>query len=1402
MNKIVSISILFLLFVSNIVFSVPSEPWLLKIKQSDGKDLEFYLKGDEKVSWGKTIDGYTLLTNKEGDYTYAIPDEEGGIMPSNQIAHSQEERDLKEIQFISKLSKDLFFSKEQISIMKQVWEIKEDFSKKRAKSSNPSQYKMIVILMQFQNLQFTYSQNYFNRLFNEEGFNLNGNEGSIKDYFNASLAGNLEIVSTVVGPYTASNNYEVYGQALGGYNGARVLLMEGINAADPFVNYADFCNNSNYVDCVYMIFAGYAASGGSSNTIWPHRSSLQSPSQLDGVFIYDYACSQELNGNQWYPMPPVIGTICHEFSHVLGLADHYDTDYNVQGQAFDSGEWDLMASGNYNNNGKCPPLWSSFQRNTLNFCPIDELPVSGANWKGNKTLPPLTRENRAYKMSFSPNEYFILENRQREGWDRFLPGNGMLIYHVDKNVPGYYMNCANCNPEWMGFDIEEANPSNYYNRSGNTFPGTNNNVSFTDNSNPNSKSNNNSSLGRPIELIKENSITRNISFNFGGISVTDPYIGTTNITKITHDTIEVSVVITPNSSTITERGVLYSTNPIPVSTNNKVISQINNNSFSIPVLFNYDTLYIRAYVKGGNNDYHYGEIIKVIRPCQSISTFPYIHGFESSNKLNNCWSEETNQFISKKWKVIDSLFGSISASQGSNFALFASDSNNMITRKLITPALNINVLSQPYLKFDYYLKQRGNSQEQIRIYYRGSLLDSWQLIKTISNSSNNWVTDSIQLNNKSNTYYIAFEAIANYGYGIGIDNIIVSEGDINAFPSVETIGVNNITDITANIDARVVSQGFTPIVSKGIVWSTSPNPTIEDSLAFSSGSLNNYNTTINNLIPNTIYYIRAFAQNLGLVSYSQDLIIQTKCARISQFPYYHNSETSDTNCVDREDGWRLINSNSNTNPQSGINFYNYTSTQIGTNSKIILPMLNLEYQSVPMLKYYYSIPNGSTDTLKVLYRIGNNDNWITLKTHTNNSSIWILDSIDLPNPSNNYYIAFEAIANNGISINLDNISIHAIFQLPEINTLSANLLTYNSIEVNSQVLTSGLSSVSERGIAYSSTNSNPNINDSKIINGNGIGAYTTNINNLNPETKYYIRAYAKNSYGTNYGQVFNITTPPTPIFNNNIIGNQDLCYNSVTTPISGSQPSGGDGNFTYLWLESHDSINWTYASDEDFRYLPNYMQYRATQTSYFKRIVFSRLVSDTSNIVSKKVYPITKGGNVFRVSDTTQDKEFVKMELRSSVGNILYWERRKENYDWEELPNKNDSVWINDNPNTQGKYYYRAMVKSGGCAEENSGEDWSYVIRLIGLDEIKQNKLEINLSPNPNKGIINLSLNNINVIGDLIIYGINGRIVKEIKKLELKEGNNWIDINPLNSGSYMLVFKTNKNVFSKLIIKE
>ncbi len=88
-------------------------------------------------------------------------------------------------------------------------------------------------------------------------------------------------------------------------------------------------------------------------------------------------------------------------------------------------------------------------------------------------------------MTVSPTEYFILENRQQVGWDYYLPGHGMLIYHVNQNVAGWNSNCANCNPNFPGVDLEEAN-SSPYNRAGNPFPGTSNKTSFTDNTTPNS----------------------------------------------------------------------------------------------------------------------------------------------------------------------------------------------------------------------------------------------------------------------------------------------------------------------------------------------------------------------------------------------------------------------------------------------------------------------------------------------------------------------------------------------------------------------------------------------------------------------------------------------------------------------------------------------------------------------------------------------------------------------------------------------------------------------------------------------------------------------------------------------------------------------------------------------------
>lgn len=1406
---IITIILFYYVCVGN-VFSVPAYPKLISVKQSDDKMVNILLKGDEKVNWAKTTDNYTLLRSENGDYVYAISDNKEGIIPSKVVAHNEKERDQEELKFIATLSKDLFYSSEQISLMKQIWEIKSDFTKKKSKNDlkTTSEYRMIVILMQFPNLQLTYSRDFFDNLFNQVGYNLNGNEGSVKDYFNASTFGQLNVVSTVAGPFTASNNYEMYGQAQSGYSGAKVLLTEAVNAANPTVNFANYCNSgSNYVDCVYMIYAGYAQSGGTSNTIWPHRSVIYPEINLDGVYIYDYACSSEMSGSTWNPEPPTIGTICHEFSHVLGLADFYDTDYQNQGQSFDSGPWDLMASGNYNNNGKCPPLWSSFQRNLLNLCPINELVTTGADGKGNKTLTPLYIDNKAYKISFSTNEYFILENRQQIGWDRFLPGHGMLIYHVDKNVTGWNYNCANCDPTWMGFDIEEANNlKNEWNRAGHTFPGTSNKLVFNDASTPSSLSNLNVALGRPVERIKENLTTKNITFDFGGVSATSPIATTNSILIISSDTLLVSATITPNTDPIVEKGIIYSTNSNPISSDTKILDISSSNTYSLAITGQQpsSTIYVRAYVKSLLNAYYYGEIIRVDIPCQAVRSFPYTYSFEQNDINSNCWSQEAGQYISNTWKYVSTSGsgGITSAQDGNEFALLRTDSNNTLTRKLVSCPLDISVLSQPYLKYYYSIKQRGSSQEQLKIYYRVSKGDNWQLLKTNSNQTNNWQLDSILLPNKSKTYYIAFEAVANYGYGVCVDNITISEANLAAFPVVSTLSAENITDVSVKINASVQSQGYTTLVSKGICWSTNPMPTIYDSINSIHGSIGQYSLYANNLQPNTKYYIRAFASNQGLVSYGSQIEVMTKCARISVFPYLHNSESSDSNCVERGQGWNLVTQEGNINPYSGTNFYGFKSSQQGFISKLILPLINLNYQSFPKLKFWYNNPiSTSIDTLKVYYRIGSDGAWNLLKTISTQASSWTNDSIDLINPQDNYYIAFEGISSNGLGIYLDDISYDAVLQLPLVNTTQTSLATYNSIQTGGNVTYSGLSTITERGVCYSKSGNSPTISDLKVVVPGTLGIFPATIPNLSPESTYKVRAYAKNSFGVNYGEQYSINTPPTPIFGNTISGNQELCYNSVTQVILGSTPTGGDGNFTYTWLQSFDSINWLLAEDADFRIKQSYLSYRAKVTSYFKRVVSSRLVSDTSNTVSIIVYPTTRGGNVFRPQDTTLLAQGVRMELRASQGKVINWERKKLNFDWQELSNTSDSIWLTDFPQSSGLYYYRAKVKSGVCALETSGEDWIYVKNGVGLEPINIDNETIIISPNPSNGAFNIIYNRENdFVGSLIIYDVNGKEIKTIDNLVLRNSDNRINVNPIEKGTYLLVFKSNKDIFSRIII--
>lgn len=189
-------------------------------------------------------------------------------------------------------------------------------------------------------------------------------------------------------------------------------------------------NSDGVVDNVYVYYAGYdEAAGGPALAVWSHKGTLrfEENNVIDGLSFDSYACSAELKGNTGTQMSG-IGTICHEFSHVLGLYDLYDVDGEKGGKS--NGvyrKFSIMDGGNYNNEGRTPPYYNVVERTMLGWLEPIELVNSGEY-----SLAAIA-DNAGYVI-YSPSdkkEYFMIENRQLQGWDAYLPAHGMFVYHVD-----------------------------------------------------------------------------------------------------------------------------------------------------------------------------------------------------------------------------------------------------------------------------------------------------------------------------------------------------------------------------------------------------------------------------------------------------------------------------------------------------------------------------------------------------------------------------------------------------------------------------------------------------------------------------------------------------------------------------------------------------------------------------------------------------------------------------------------------------------------------------------------------------------------------------------------------------------------------------------------------------------
>ncbi len=440
--------------------AMPARHGARQITQPDGSTITVYAHGDEHCHW---------LTNEQGEWVEH--GEDGYYRVTERLTEKQIQekrrnspyRTPEEAQTAIRLN----IAPRGLVIMAEFQDVK--FSVSRA-----------VIDTMLRGYNFTREYDY---TYNKEDYHVSS-YGSARQYFEQSSFGQYSPQFDLVGPVTLSQNMSYYGSNSAGRDAnVQQMIKEACElAAKAGADFSLYDNDNNgKVDFVYIIYAGYGeADGGPAETVWPHKSVLRKYTlKLNGKQIYDYACGNEMNfySKRYFG----IGQFVHEFGHVLGLPDIYETTGNAVYKT--CGMWDIMDYGPYNNDGNTPPAYTAYERFFCGWLTPRQL-----SEPENVTLRSLTSYNEALIISPAgthnlkgndpfPLSFYMLENRQPEWWDSSLPGHGMTITKIQYNYSTWTSNVVNNTENGLGIDIIEADgtapkypDTGWYGKAGDAFP--------------------------------------------------------------------------------------------------------------------------------------------------------------------------------------------------------------------------------------------------------------------------------------------------------------------------------------------------------------------------------------------------------------------------------------------------------------------------------------------------------------------------------------------------------------------------------------------------------------------------------------------------------------------------------------------------------------------------------------------------------------------------------------------------------------------------------------------------------------------------------------------------------------------------------------------------------------------
>lgn len=454
---------------STMSVAAPADSTPFAFTQEDGTVVTIQEFGDDHYNFSETIDGYLIVGDGNGSYVYADADGK----PSKFLAKNADKRTEEEKSFLKSLNQSEIHSKHRSlngnrfpeTTSKKVKQASVMYSPSNKDASSFVMGERFFPVLLVSTADFSaFDSTFISRMFNEEGYKENDYYGSLRDYYISSSGG--QFLPT----------FDIYPIKLPGkfadYNKESKFLTD---ALDILVERSDFKARASKYETICPFIFLHPLSNDKAKTYsseyYSHAYFMKyeygKQYSKNGYTFDSFAfIAQKLENSDQVNM---LGTFAHEFSHVLGLSDTYGT--NAQGYStIGPLAYDVMALGLRNGNGKYPPTFSAFERETMGWLTPIEITQTDAVYVLNDIS-----KMQAYAVinPNAPDEYYLIEYRPAVGFDSMMGKssysqksgkNGALIWYIDYNAIIFMANDPNGDESHQRVTVKSALEKNqdYY----------------------------------------------------------------------------------------------------------------------------------------------------------------------------------------------------------------------------------------------------------------------------------------------------------------------------------------------------------------------------------------------------------------------------------------------------------------------------------------------------------------------------------------------------------------------------------------------------------------------------------------------------------------------------------------------------------------------------------------------------------------------------------------------------------------------------------------------------------------------------------------------------------------------------------------------------------------------------